>query len=279
MAEPRRAWLRRAVGLAVATANVRLLADGTASTWRVGFITPYPPFSEVNPRSGQVDGFDVQVVRALAQSRLVRLQLVHTGAQQILSWLERGQLDFVGNQLLATADMRERFIFADGYVDLRLILCQRENDNRDFLSLEDFLGHKLGVLADTAADTQGSAVLGPDLRRFATTRAGLAALLAGEIDAFVDESLILDHLIFKHRLALKTTTPLSPPIRTGWAVGKSNLSLRQQLNQGVAWLKSSGQIKRISEPLFGYDVSQKRAGAMILEAAPKGRTPAQKTPR
>lgn len=263
MASTRRHWLHLATAWGLAAGHRRLAAGDMPLPLRVGFITPYPPFSAIDAARDQLDGFDVQVVQAWAKQERHTLQ-THSGqAPQVLAWLAQGQIDFIGNQLLATPDMRERFIFAQGYVDLRLILCQREADDRDFLSLEDFLGHKLGVLVDTAADAQGSAVLGPDVRRFNSTQAGLEALLAGDIDAFIDESLILDHLIFKHDLALKTTTPFSPPIRTGWAVTPKNRALREHLNQGVAWLKSSGALRGISEAWFGYDVSQKRAGAWV----------------
>jgi ABC-type amino acid transport substrate-binding protein len=46
-------------------------------------------------------------------------------------------------------------------------------------------------------------------------------------------------------------------------VAPKNRALRERLNQGVAWLKSSGALRGISEAWFGYDVSQKRAGAWV----------------
>lgn len=263
MASTRRHWLHVATAWGLAAGHRRLAAGDMPLPLRVGFITPYPPFSAIDPNSGDLDGFDVQIVKAWAQHERHTLQVRSGQAPEVLAWLAQGHIDFIGNQLLATPDLRERFIFAAGYVDLRLILCQREDDERDFLSLEDFLGHRLGVLSGTAADVQGTAVLGQDVTRFNSTQAGLAALLAGDIDAFIDESLILDHLIFKQRLAVKTTTPFSPPIRTGWAVAPKNRALRERLNQGVAWLKSSGALRGISEAWFGYDVSQKRAGAWV----------------
>lgn len=273
MVESRRQWLRLAAGLGVVASTTQLVAQAEREVWRVGFVSNYAPFSQLQGTPLALKGFDVDVVRALAKAQQVQLQIVNGHARALFDALEQGRLDFIGNQILATADMRERFIFAEGYVDLRLILCQREDDERDFLSLEDFQGFKLGVLEGTAADEQGSAVLGPDIARFQATPEGLQALSGKQIDAFMDENLILDHLIFKQHLPLKTTTPFSPAIRTGWVVARQHRDLRERLSKGVALLKTQDHIKRISERWFGYDVSQKRAGAMIVD--PRVKTPGQ----
>ncbi len=264
MAESRRHWLRVAAGVGVIASASQLVAQTARETWRVGFISNYPPFSQFNSSSQRLQGFDVDILQAVAEHERMELHISHAHAPEVFQWLEQGKIDFIGNQILATPDMRERFIFAQGYVDLRLILAQRENDERDFLSLEDFQGFKLGVLEGTAADEQGSAVLGPDVLRFNSTAAGLQAVLAKRIDAFMDENLILDHLIFQQGLAIKTTTPFSPAIRTGWALRPAQRALRERMNQSVAWLKTQGPIGRISRAWFGYDVSQERAGAVVI---------------
>jgi putative S-methylcysteine transport system substrate-binding protein len=262
--------IRRWLCMVLAGATVGLPSNAQevnarAGALRVGFVNNYPPFSFVDPRDNQLRGFDVEVNASLSLVwKQPFVQRVGTAAQ-LFKWLRAGEIDLIGNQLLATPELRQEFKFTNGFVNLQLIVCQRENDNRDFLALEDFQGYKLGVLSGTAVDEQGTAVLGSDVVRFETAIKALEALARKEIDAVIDENLILDHLIFSRHLPLKTTAPFSEPMRSGWAFSADNGALRERFNQGVQTLRQSGRIGAISAKWFGYDVSQKRSGAVYIK--------------
>lgn len=267
MAKPARILHRRAVCLALGLAAWALPAhaqiESRPAPLTVGFVSNYPPFSYIDPRDSTLHGFDVEINKALAQ--VWNQPFTHRvgTAAQLLKWLRAGDIDLIGNQLLATPTLRQEFKLTHGFVNLQLIVCQREDDDRDFLTLEDFQGYKLGVLAGTAVDEQGSAVLGSDVIRFDAATQALDALMRKQVDAVIDENLILDHLIFNRNLPLKTTTPFSGPIRSGWVFAGDNSSLRDRFTDGLNLLRASGRIRPISEKWFGYDVSQRRVGAVI----------------
>lgn len=252
-----------AIGLATLALPVRAQGDGTRAPLTVGFVNNYPPFSYVDQNDNTLHGFDVEINKALAQVWNQTFTHRVGSAAQLLKWLRTGDIDLIGNQLLATPTLRQEFKLTHGFVNLQLIVCQREDDDRDFLTLEDFQGYKLGVLSGTAVDEQGSVVLGSDVIRFDAATQALDALMRNQVDAVIDENLILDHLIFKQNLPLKTTTPFSGPIRSGWVFAGDNSGLRDRFTEGLKVLRASGRIRPISEKWFGYDVSQRRVGAVI----------------
>lgn len=260
---------RRALSIALTSAAFGLQSGAQevnkSEPLRVGFVSNYPPFSYIDARDSELHGFDVEINQALGQIWKQPFSHRIGSATQLLKWLRAGEIDLIGNQFLATPTLREEFKLTNGFVNLQLIACQREDDDRDFLTLEDFQGYKLGVLEGTAVDEQGSAVLGSDVVRFDTAVHALDALISKRVDAVIDENLILDHLIFNRRLPLKTTTPFSGPIRSGWVFAGNNSRLRDRFSQGVDALRDSGRIRAISERWFGYDVSQSRVGAVIQD--------------
>jgi cystine transport system substrate-binding protein len=74
--------------------------------------------------------------------------------------MQKGEIDFIGNQLLVTSKNSHHFDFVQPYANIQLVSVLHESDDRDLMSLDDFLGKKLGVLANTGIEDQTRGALG-----------------------------------------------------------------------------------------------------------------------
>jgi cystine transport system substrate-binding protein len=133
---------------------------------------------------------------------------------------------------------------------------QHEDDSRDFLTLEDLLGKKLGVLANTGVQDQASGALGKSVVPFASIDLALRQLAERKLDAVLEESLIADYYIQRDGLPIKVTSPFAAPLSAGWVVRKGNKVLAQRLSEAIQTLLNDGSFKPISTKWFGYDVSR-----------------------
>lgn len=220
---------------------------------RVGVLAHYKPFSFVE---GQLQGFDVDVLYRLAAILKVELQVQPEGMASLQKKLAEGEIAVIANQLLTTPENRRQFDFVRTYASNQLVCVQHEDDDRDFLSLDDLVGKKLGVLANTGVEDQARGALGKSVVSFEAIEQAFKALAAKDLDAVLEESLIADYYIERDRLPIKINAPFAPPLSAGWAVRKGNRDLAQRLSQAVQTLLSDGSFKAISARWFGYDVSR-----------------------
>lgn len=220
---------------------------------RVGVLTHYKPFSFVE---GHLQGFDVDVLKRLASILKVELKIQPEGMATLQKKLITGEIVVIANQLLTTPENRRQFDFVRAYAANQLVCVQHEDDSRDFLSLDDLLGKKLGVLGNTGVEEQARGALGKSVLPFNSIDLAFKQLAEKKLDAVLEESLIADYYIEQDALPIKVTSPFAPPLSGGWVVRKGNKALAQRLSEAVQTLLTDGSFKPISAKWFGYDVSR-----------------------
>jgi len=255
--ELKRREMLQAAWVVLLSSALPALAQNKLPKMRVGFIAPYTPYSFVLP-DGRLTGFDVDVVKALLALSGYELEPVADTLPRLQQKLESGEIAFIGNQLLMTPENRRRYDFVRAYASIQLVSVLHEDDERYFLSLDDFLGKKLGVLVNTDIEDQARAALGKAVQTFNSIEDALRALADRQLDAVLEENLIADYFIDKHHLPLKVSAPMASLIRVGLAVPKGHKEIQQKLSAGVQTLLKDPGFKIISERWFGYDVSRPR---------------------
>ncbi len=237
-----------------------LKAD-TRPLLRIGLLNHYHPFSVV--RNGQIEGFEFDVVQRLAQLLQVQIDITAEGLGPLQKKLEAGQIDLIGNQLLATPENRRVFDFVRPFANNQLVCVQHEDDQRDFLSLDDLYGKRLGVLTKTGVEEQARGVVGKTVMAYDRIVDALRDLGSHKLDAVLEESLIVEYHIEHDQLPIKVTAPFAPPIAMGMVVRKGHRELLDRLSQAVQLMLRDGSFKAISTRWFGYDVSRARSGHSI----------------
>lgn len=253
----RRACLQWALSALLAGSVPPSLAQDTKPRMKVGFIARYQPYSFVQP-DGRLSGFDVDVVKALLEVAGYELEPVTDTLNHLRTKLQNGEIAFIGNQLLVTPENRRYFDFVRSYATIQLVSVLHEDDDRDFLSLDDFVGKKLGVLANTGVEDQARGALGKAVHAFEKIEDAFKALADRKIDAVLEENLIAEYFIDREGLPLKVGVPFASPIRVGLAVLKGQKDIESRLTQAVQSLIKDKNFKTISNRWFGYDVSRPR---------------------
>ncbi len=250
----RRQWLQAAASVLLAGLAVPARPQDRPRM-KVGFIARYQPYSFVQA-DGTLTGFDVEVVRALLNASGHDMEPVADSLLNLRQKMQKGEIDFIGNQLLVTPENRRHFDFVRPYATIQLVSVLHEDDERDLMSLDDFLGKKLGVLANTGIEDQARGALGKSVQAFERIEDALRALANKKLDAVIEENLIAEYFIDKEGLPLKVGVPFAAPIRVGLAVPKGNKVIEQRLSMGVQNLVKDQGFKAISTRWFGFDVSR-----------------------
>lgn len=252
----RREWLKRVLSLACAGMSIHAHSQDKPRM-SVGFIAHYQPYSFLQA-DGSLTGFDVDVVRALLSASGHEMAPVTDTLTNLRKKLKDGDIAFIGNQLLVTPENRRHFDFVKSYATIQLVSVLHEDDDRDLMSLDDFLGKKLGVLANTGVEDQARGAVGKSVQAFERIEDAFRALADRKIDAVLEENLIAEYFIDRDGLPLKVGVPFASPIRVGLAVPKGHKEMENRLTQAVQSLVKEQDFKTISTRWFGYDVSRPR---------------------
>jgi len=256
----RRSLLTQAVAAVVSSASLSQAMAQPANSVAVGFLNHYPPFS-FRDRDGSLKGFDLDVMQRLCT--ILGLHLVHVpeGMATLSNKLRSGEIAWIGNQLLTTPENRREFDFVrPSYASIQLTSVQHEDDQRDFLSLDDLVGKKLGVLAQTGIEDQARGALGKSVVAYPRIEDALKDLAAKKLDAVLEENLIAEYYIERDNLPLKVAAPFASPVAVGLPVRKGHRETQDKLADAVKTMLKDGSFKSISEKWFGYDVSRPRMG-------------------
>lgn len=214
----------------------------------------YPPFNY--KENGQLTGFEVELAKALAQKMDVKAEFSTSEWSAILAGLQAGKYDVVINQVGITDKRKESFDFSEPYTVSSPQLIIRKDEKRDFKTLADLKGKKLGLGQGTNFGEIAKAVGGIDVKTYPGSSEYLQDLALGRIDAALNDSLLIPYIVKKTKLPLKPGAPVGELEKSGMAFVKGNPQFKAALNKALAELQADGSFAKISKKWFDRDVSK-----------------------
>ncbi|MDQ0322770.1 polar amino acid transport system substrate-binding protein [Pararhizobium capsulatum DSM 1112] len=174
------------VAFAVFAAGAAHAADLGGKLIKVGSDTTSPPMESVDPASGQIVGFDVDVVNAICAKINCQAEFVTTGWDGIFAALDQGNFDLVASGVSITAERQKAMDFSDPYiVNSQAVLTRAEDQN---VSLDQFKseGRKLAAQANTTDAQVAEGVVGKEnVAAYDSFSAAIIALKNRDVDGVV----------------------------------------------------------------------------------------------
>ncbi|MFN9744126.1 MAG: basic amino acid ABC transporter substrate-binding protein [Betaproteobacteria bacterium] len=228
-------------------------APAPAKVYVVGTDAAYAPFESQNEK-GEIVGFDVDVVKAIAAKAGIEVKFVNTPWEGIFNTLQQGDRDMVVSAVTITDERKQTMDFSDPYFDaVQLIAVKESSKVTKFADLKKL---KVGVQTGTTGDEAVSKLLGKtstSIKRFESTPLALKELESGGVDAVVADNGVIAHYVANNPGGkFKTVSDKEfAPEQYGIAVKKGNAELLGKLNQGLAAIKADGSYNQIYARYFG----------------------------
>lgn len=224
-------------------------------TLRIGLEGTFPPFNSKAP-SGELVGYDVDIAKAVAAKLGVKPEFVTTEWSGIIAGLQAGKFDVIVNQVGITDARKQTLDFSPPYTYSAAQLIQRKDDTRQFTSLEDLKGKKLGVGLGTNYMDMAKSVPGIDVKTYPGAPEYLRDLAAGRLDAALNDRLMLAYLLKNSKLPLRTGASVGSAPPSGIPFKKGNPKFAKAIDDAMTQLEADGTFTKISEKWFGIDVSK-----------------------
>ncbi|MBB4062903.1 transporter substrate-binding domain-containing protein [Gellertiella hungarica] len=240
-----------ALALAALSASSVLAADLGGKLFKVGSDTTSPPMESVDPATGQIVGFDVDVVNAICAKINCKAEFVTTGWDGIFAALDQGNFDFVASGVSITEERKKAMDFTDPYIVNSQAVLMRVEDAVS--SAEDFKakGLKLSAQANTTdADVAASIVGKENVLAYDTFSASVLALKNKDVDGVVINGANAD--AYEKEFAGELVAPIrglsSDPLGLVFRKGDPNVAA---FNEGIKAIREDGTLDKLVQKYWG----------------------------
>jgi len=228
-------------------------APAPAKVYVVGTDAAYAPFESQNEK-GEIVGFDIEVVQAIAKKAGFEVKFVNTPWEGIFNTLQQGDRDLVVSAVTITDERKQTMDFSAPYFDAQQLIAVRQDSK--VAKFADLKKLKVGVQTGTTGDEAVSKLLGktnPNIKRFESTPLALKELESGGVDAVVADNGVVIHYVANNPGGkFKTVTDKEfVPEQYGIALKKGNAELLAKVNEGLAGIKADGTYNQIYTKYFG----------------------------
>jgi polar amino acid transport system substrate-binding protein len=214
---------------------------------------PYEPF-EFKAEDGTYTGFDMDLMRAIAELNDLELEVSEQGFDGIWLAPAAGKCDVVASSMTITEERTQAADFTDGYFDSYQSLLVL-NENKDTLnSIESLTGKTIAVQTGTTGEEYAKENA-PEakIQSFDEASAMFLAFEAGQVDAILQDFPINAYRAVKQGTSTVSIKFNTEPEQYGFAVQKGDTNLLKVLNEGLATLKTNGSYDSIFAKYFGKD--------------------------
>jgi polar amino acid transport system substrate-binding protein len=216
--------------------------------YKVGTEPTFPPFEILDPKTNEITGFDIELIKAIAEESGIKLEIQNLGFDGLIPALQSGTIDIIASGMSITDKRKEQIDFTNPYINSFLALAvTKANDSTK--SLDDLKGKKIGVQIGTTgynkADELKKSGIIKDIRTYNTVDVVMAELAKGTIDAVINDGPVTQEFIAKGHDEVKIVGDPIDSEQYGFAVAKGKGELLQKLNDGLKKVIEKGKYAQL----------------------------------
>ncbi|MDW5316790.1 transporter substrate-binding domain-containing protein [Rhizobium sp. PL01] len=240
-----------ALAMAALASGVSHAADLGGKLLKVGSDTTSPPMESVDPASGQIVGFDVDVVNAICAKINCQAEFVTTGWDGIFAALDQGSFDLVASGVSITDERKKAMDFSDPYIVNSQAVLMRVADQG--ISLDDFKakGKKLSAQANTTDAQVAEGIVGKEnVIAYDSFSASVIALKNKDVDGVVinGANAAAYEREFAGELVVAIKDLQSDPLGLVFRKDDANIAA---FNEGLKMIKDDGTLDQLVGKYWG----------------------------
>ncbi|GAA1347133.1 amino acid ABC transporter substrate-binding protein [Arthrobacter roseus] len=220
----------------------------------VGTEGTYRPFTFHENGTGELTGYDVEVMKAVAGKLGVKAEFEETQFDGIFAGLEAGRFDVIANQVTMTDERKEKYEFSEPYTVSSGVIVTRV-DNKAIDSFDDLKG-KTTAQSLTSNWYELAKESGANVQAVEGWAQSVTLLKQRRVDATINDKLTyLDYQKNSPDDEIKIAAETEEKSYSALAFRKGSTEVVDAVNKALAELEQDGTLAEISNKYFGTDVS------------------------
>ncbi|MDB6047708.1 MAG: basic amino acid transporter substrate-binding protein [Pseudomonas sp.] len=235
----------------ILSASAAVQADETV-TLKVAADPSSIPFAYMDQKSHRMEGFDMDLIRALGGIAGYKVQILPLDFAGIIPALQSGNIDAAASSVTIT-DARKKVIdFSSPYYDSGLQILVRDSD-KSINTIDDLKGKTVAALTGTTGYNFTLQALGSTVKLvpYSTSATAFLALVSGSVDAVIsDQPVVANYAQNAGKGRAKVVGPLYHGEQFGIAFAKGSKWV-EPTNKALEQLKADGTYATLYTKWFG----------------------------
>ena len=206
----------------------------------------WPPFESVNEQTKEIEGFDIDLMKAIAEKADLEIEFMNVAWDPLLAGIAQCQYDAAISAMTITEERKKQFLFSDPYFEAGQIVTVRV-DNTDIKSKNDLSGKVAGAQIGTTGSFEIEKVQGATLKTYDDIGLAYQDLMNGQIDAVVADNPLALGYAGEYPDKIKTVGEVFTDENYGIAVCKTKTELLEKINAGLKAVKDEGLIEQFAD--------------------------------
>ncbi|GBF10558.1 basic amino acid ABC transporter substrate-binding protein [Tepidibacillus sp. HK-1] len=225
--------------------------EGT-KTYTVVTDATFPPFESTLP-SGEVVGFDMDLVNAIAEVQGFKVNIQHVGWDPMMNSISTGKADIGAAGISIDDERKQSYDFTEPYFEATQYILVPEDST--VTSVDDLKGQNIGFQSGTTGEKAVQKVFGKDYagaKGYVDLPTAVNDMLTGRIVAVVGDNAVLGEFLkqFPDKNLKVVKDDRFEKEFYGLMVKKGNQELLDQLNAGLKKIKENGKYQEIYNKYF-----------------------------
>jgi polar amino acid transport system substrate-binding protein len=218
---------------------------GSSAKIRVATDATWPPFEYVNDETKQIEGFDIDLMNAIAQKENLDIEFINVGWDPLLAGMAQGTYDAAISSITITEDRKKDMLFSNPYYAAGQIVTVRK-DNTTITGKNTLTGNVGAQLGTTGAMAMEK-ITTITLKTYDEIGLAFQDLMNGQINAVICDNPVAMQYVGKNPDKLKTAGDVFTDEFYGIAVAKGKTDLLNKINAGVEAVLREGLIKTLEQ--------------------------------
>jgi len=235
------------LGMALAVLALGVLSgcSGKSDTIVVATDATWPPMEYVD-ESKEIVGFDVELMKAIAERGGFEIEFQNVAWDGIFAGLGAGEYDAIISSVTILPERQEKYDFSEPYINAGQIVVV--GSDSEITGPDALSGYTVGAQIGTTGAFEIQEMDGVELKEYDEVGLAFEDLVAGRIDAVVcDTPVAADFALQReeYKAALKIVGEPFTDEYYGILVQKGNSELLDKINEGLKAVQDEGLDKQL----------------------------------
>ncbi len=224
------------------------------TVYKVAMEPTFPPFDTTNEETQELDGFDFDLMNAIAADQGFEVEWVNMGFDGLIPALQAGNIDIIASGMNASPERREVVDFSTTYYDSGLVVAVKSG-NKDIKSIDDLtkdmkVGAQIGTTgADLATELFNDGKVA-EAKIYNGLDVAIMDLQNGTISALINDLPVTKSYMEAKPGTIEIVGDVLNAEAYGFAVQKGNAELLDSINTGLQNMIDDGTFDELYAKWF-----------------------------
>jgi len=204
----------------------------------------FPPFEIVDETTKELTGFDVELMKAIAENQGLTIEWVNTPFDSVIAGVSTCQYDVAIAAITITDERKQEMLFSQPYINAGQIVVVEIN-NETVQGIDDLAGKTVAAQLGTTGEIEAQKIPDVTYKPYDTYDLAFLDLVNGQVDAVIADYPTALGFIGQNVGKLKTVGEVFTEESYGIAVCKDKADLLAKIDAGLQAVIAAGKVKEL----------------------------------